>query len=214
MPTRAAEDLATPIRIYRGDIPTDLLFAALRGGVVAVDTETSGLDWRSNRIATCQVLVPGFGIGIVEVGVTLPERFATLIADANVRKVFHHAMFDLRFMMSQWNVRPVNVVCTKIAAKLLSQGRDSDSSLKGLVHRYLGVELDKSQQLSEWVAVVLSPDQVSYAAADVYYLIELFRLLDSDLEAAGLRLLANECFAHIPTRVELEVLGYGDVYQY
>ena len=43
-----------------------------------------------------------------------------------------------------------------------------------LCQTLLGVELDKSETRSDWVARPLSADQITYAANDVFYLSRLY----------------------------------------
>lgn len=203
---------AAGIHSWSGDIPEQVAIAARRVGVVAMDTETTGLDWRTERIATYQLLVPGILPGVGVVGPGVPLRLAAILSDSKVRKVFHHAMFDLRFMAHQWGVDAANVACTKIAGKLLYP--TFDNSLKALVRQHLKIELDKTLQSSDWQATVLSAGQLNYAAKDVAFLIELLNALETQLRSRQLAELATACFAHIPTRVRLELLGYPDVYQY
>jgi len=131
-----------------------------------------------------------------------------------VKKIFHHAMFDLRFMVYRWHVVPETIACTKIAAKILDRENTESHSLKALAERYLGVVLDKTEQTSDWLAVHLSRDQLVYAARDVIYLPALLDTLEQELRNRDLLSLAHSCFAHVATRVQLDVLGYGDIYTY
>ncbi len=49
-------------------------------------------------------------------------------------KVFHHAPFDLRWMMSHWQMQAASVACTEVASRLLNPDPDSAShSLKYLL---------------------------------------------------------------------------------
>ena len=123
------------------------------------------------------------------------------------------AMFDLRFMCFQWNVMPNNIACTKIASKLLSP-KISDHSLKTLTSKYLDIVIDKSQRLSNWFSDDLTANQIDYAASDVIYLPELLNILEEKLKSQNLLELTHRCFAHIPTRVELDISRYSDIYTY
>jgi ribonuclease D len=203
---------ASGIHSWSGDMPEHVAIAARSVGIIAMDTETTGLDWKTQRIATYQLLVPGIlpGVGIVGPGV--PSRLASILSDPKVRKVFHHAMFDLRFIANQWGVSAANVACTKIAGKLLDPS--SENSLKALVRQHLRIELDKTLQSSDWQSTVLSPGQLVYAATDVAFLVELLNALEEQLRRRNLGDLANACFAHIPARIRLDLLGYPDVYLY
>ena len=60
----------------------------------------------------------------------------------------------------------------------------------------------------------LTPAQIRYAARDVLYLPGLLETLRQRLMAADRWGLAAGSFAYLPTRVELDLLGCGDVFQY
>jgi ribonuclease D len=137
-----------------------------------------------------------------------------LLQDPDVCKIFHHAMFDLRFLAAHWSVRATNIVCTKIAAKLLFPNDASAQRLQALTARFLGITLDKTQQKSDWSAAAYDPAQIEYALNDVRHLPSLYDAMTRSLVAAGLLQLAECCYAHIPTRIELELRGFGDVYTY
>lgn len=217
MTTAVSERPSTPVRVLAGDIDGRFVSAARARGLVAWDIETSGLDWRSDAIATCQLHVPGVETVVVRLSGSAvpPLNMRAMLADGAVRKIFHHAMFDLRFMARAWHVTPDAVVCTKIASKLASPASDpADHSLAPLVRRFLGVRLDKTLQRSDWLADELTPEQLAYAVGDVVHLPDLADALLTQLRANGLADLADRCFAHLPTRVELELGGYGDPFTY
>jgi len=88
------------VDLVEGDVSADFEGAARDAGVVAWDIETSGLDWRLDRIATCQLHVPNFGTQVIRVDGRRPDRLRELLVSEHVLKVFHHAPFDLRFMGS------------------------------------------------------------------------------------------------------------------
>ncbi|MFD4434124.1 ribonuclease D [Nocardia sp. NPDC058497] len=183
---------------------------------VAWDIETSGLDWKKDRIATCQVAAQG-EVAVVRFGDNLgrPTRLARLLEDPTVVKVFHHAPFDLRFMGFQWLVSPRSVACTKIASKILEPGLDSgDHSLMQVLNRRLGIQISKEQQRSDWFAEQLTAAQLEYAAEDVRHLAALFEDEIGEAKRRGLDGLLQRCFDFLPSRVELDILGAGDVYAY
>jgi ribonuclease D len=106
------------------DLGEAFLKSARQRGVAALDIETSGLDWRSQRIGLCQVYVPGFQPVLIKTkkGIA-PPHLLKLLADNSVQKIFHHAMFDLRFLAYHWLAVTDNVVCTKIASKTNRPGK-------------------------------------------------------------------------------------------
>jgi ribonuclease D len=155
-----------PLATFEGDIDERSFSRALGASVLAFDIETSGFDWRTERIATVQVQVEDVTC-VVRVNGRTPHRLKTLIEDPSILKILHHAMFDLRFLAHHWGVVPAHVACTKIASKLVDPEIPcKDHSLAPLVRRYLGLQLDKSPQASDWTGE-LSAAQLQYAANDV-----------------------------------------------
>lgn len=208
-------DINPELPFFDGDVPKEFLRAAQLQGAVAWDIETSGLDWKSERIGLCQLLVKEHGLAVVKIKRSArPNNLLALLQDSSVRKIFHHAMFDLRFMAYHWAAFPVNIACTKIAAKLIDPDVVTGHTLEGLVHTYLGIKLDKSSRRTDWLTWQLSPDQLRYAGDDVKYLGELLNALSAELEKRGRLILANQCFSHIPTQVQLDIQGFRDTYGY
>jgi ribonuclease D len=204
-----------PVRVRSNDIGEAFLNAAIKERVCSCDIETSGLDWRSNALQLIQLCTPRHPVEIVQLQgcERPPERLLRLIEDAAVQKVFHHAMFDLRFMCFRWDCVAANIACTKIASKLLSPTRDNHS-LQSLLQEHLDVHIDKELQKSDWGQKKLTPNQVAYAAHDVLHLMELLDTLERRLEVAGRLDLAKACYDHIPTRVQLDIGGFPDIFTY
>jgi ribonuclease D len=197
------------------DLPISALEKITADGIVACDIETSGLDWSSDQIGTFQLFGSTAGAYVVRVNGQVPTRLTRLLADAHICKVFHHAPFDLRFILAQWNVRALNVKCTKIASKIVFAEAPHDAhSLKPLLERVAQVEITKEARLSDWLSDELTEEQVEYAISDVVYLIPLLDALESLAASKGLLDLLHRCFTHIPTRAELDVRGYEDIYEY
>lgn len=204
------------VHVVSEDLPPDL--AAAFGSVqrIAWDVETTGLDWRTERLATCQLFAEGVGTAVVRVSDRKPAHLMTLLTNPMIEKVFHHAPFDLRFMVHAWDARPSSIRCTKVASKLLSPNAPNEAhSLQQLAARHLSVSLTKGAvRTSDWTAAQLTAEQVDYAAADVVHLLALLDALVVDLERAGLTGIYADCCAFLPTRVTLELGGYPDVFAY
>lgn len=209
---KAASD-AQPLRMLEGDLDERAFEQALGADVIALDIETTGLDWRCDEIGTVQLQIEDVTY-VIRVNGQTPIHLKAVVEDAHVRKVLHHAMFDLRFLARRWSVTPANVACTKIASKLAEpEAPKQEHSLAPLVERYLGISLDKTEQTSDWTGA-LSDAQIRYAADDVRYLVPLSRRLDEKLREAGRDGLRDRCFAQLPTQVELEVGEFPDVFAY
>ena len=204
------------LRVEQGDLPMDLAAAFGKAGRIAWDVETTGLDWRKETLATCQLYAEGVGVAVVRMNDGEPRRLAGLLADPAVEKVFHHAPFDLRFMVRAWDVRPTSVRCTKVASKLLAPDAPNEThSLQQLAARNLGVSLAKGPvRTSDWTATTLTSEQLDYAAGDVLHLLALLDVLQADLEHVHLTRLYDDCCAFLAARVLLELGGYPDVFAY
>ena len=204
---------AQPVKVLRDDLDEQGFEHALRAGTIAIDIETTGLDWRHERIGTVQMQIEDTTY-VIRVSGSVPYHLRAIVEDASIRKILHHAMFDLRFLAHHWGVVPAGIACTKIASKLAEPDAPcTEHSLAPLLLRHLGVELDKSQQTSEWTGE-LSTKQLQYAADDVRYLLPLYDLLDEKLRHEGRDDLRDRCYAHLPTQVELEIGGFPDVFAY
>lgn len=212
--TSALEHVRPQYELFEDDVPPAPFAELSRAQRISWDIETSGLSWASDRVALCQLYASDLPVVMVRIGSSVPRNLRLLLENRQVLKVFHHAMFDLRFMAHHWNVRPANVACTKIAAKLLLPEKPDDQRLQSLLDRYLGLRISKEQQTSNWFAPAYSKAQIAYAIEDVVHLVELLDVMTHELQARGLRSLAERCFEHLPARVELELGGFGDVFQY
>ena len=201
--------------IFRDDIPTTVLAVLETSPIVACDTETSGLDWSNDRLELCQIFTPTCGPILLRIGDKRPVNLIRLIQDSHVTKVFHHAPFDLAFMYRAWQLEPRNIVCTKIASKLLGGSLPAGHSLQALLESRLGVKIRKgAARTSDWGSLSLAPDQVEYAANDVKHLIPLYKSLLSDIKARELEDIYDQCCDFLPTRCKLDQLGVGDVFSY
>jgi ribonuclease D len=195
------------IELHEGDLPQGLGF----GAVVAIDTETMGLDPRRDRLCLVQLSAGDGSCHIVRFaqgGYEAPNLKA-LFADRDVVKLFHFARFDLGMIALHLEMLCAPVYCTKIASKLVRTYTDRHS-LRDLCRELLGIDLDKQQQSSDWGAERLSPEQLAYAASDVLHLHALRARLDALIEREGRRELAEACFAFLPDRALLDLGGWDE----
>lgn len=193
------------IYLHRGDLPADLTL----GNVIAIDTETMGLDPARDRLCLVQLSDGNGKCHLVQFapGQYDAPRLKTLLGDPQVLKIFHFARFDLAMIQRYLGVRAEPVYCTKVASKLVRTFTDRHG-LKDLCRELLGVELSKQQQSSDWGAPELSAEQKRYAAADVEHLHALKARLDAMLAREGRGALARACFDFLPTRAALDLAGF------
>jgi ribonuclease D len=196
------------IRHHRGDLPNDFSPAA----IVAIDTETLGLNPHRDRLCVVQL---SNGDGTADVVQIDPRKdkapnLCRLLADPGVIKLFHFARFDLAVLFHNLGVMPEPAYCTKIASKLVRTYTDRHG-LKDLLKELLNIDISKQQQSSDWAAAELSREQLAYAAGDVLYLHQLKDKLDMMLDREGRSGLAAACNAFLPSRARLDLAGWPDV---
>jgi ribonuclease D len=132
-----------------------------------------------------------------------------LLADPNRTKIFHYARFDMAVLKHRFGVVAGPVYCTKIASRLARTYTDRHG-LKDIVKELLNIDMNKQQQSSDWGAEKLSEQQLEYAASDVLYLHDIKRHLDRMLARESRSALAQACFNFLPSRIELDLLGWDE----
>ncbi|PWC56739.1 ribonuclease H-like domain-containing protein [Azospirillum sp. TSO22-1] len=201
-----------PIDLHDGDLPDGLdLKAAARGGCVAIDTETMGLNPARDRLCLVQLSAGDGAVHLVQFrrGRYDAPNLKRLMTDAEVTKLFHFARFDVAVMQAYLGIVVQPIYCTKVASKLVRTFTDKHG-LKDLCKDLLGVELSKQQQSSDWGADELSPEQMKYAASDVLHLHDLKEKLDAMLAREQRTQLAEACFRFLPARGALDLGGWDE----
>lgn len=198
------------IHLHQGDLPDGISF----GASVAVDTETMGLEPHRDRLCLVQLSAGGGTAHLVQI---VPPRLGghgadcpnlkRLMSDTGVVKLMHFARFDVAILQHALGITVAPIKCTKIAAKLVRTFTDRHG-LAQLSRELLGVEMSKQQQTSDWGARDLSPEQLAYAASDVLHLHALWSRLEALLVREQRLELAEACFAFMPARARLDLLGY------
>jgi ribonuclease D len=195
------------IHLYKNDLPEGLKL----GAVVAIDTETMGLNPMRDRLCLVQLSSGDGNAHLVQIekGQTSAPNLERLLTDPAVIKLFHFGRFDIAAMQKAFGVTTAPVWCTKIAGKLVRTFTDRHG-LKNLLMELVGVDVSKQQQTSDWGAKVLSEAQKEYAASDVLYLHRLKAALEAILIREDRMDLAQRCFDFLPTRAELDLLGWDE----
>lgn len=196
------------VELYHNDLPAGLTL----GPVVAIDSETMGLNPARDRLCLIQM---SSGDGVCHAVKFDGKDYSApnlkrMLSDPKVLKLFHFARFDVAMFRRYLGVETKPVYCTKIASKLVRTYTDRHG-LKDLVRELLQIDISKEQQSSDWGAPQLSDKQLSYAAGDVAYLHRLKDTLDTMLAREGRTELAQACFDFLPTRVALDLAGWPEV---
>ncbi len=194
--------------LYEDDLPDNIEF----GNEVAIDTETLGLNNFRDRLCMVQVYFRSGKVHLVHFNGKSKYKspnLTRLLTDDKILKIFHYARFDLAILQKTFNIDINNVYCTKIASKIARTYSDAHG-LKVLIKEFFNVEISKKEQSSYWGGEV-NDNQLKYASNDVLYLHKIKDKLNAILENENRTELVKECFKFLPTRVKLDLEGWGDI---
>ena len=180
--------------------------------VLAVDTEADSFYHYFDKVCLIQIGTKDRTFLIDPLAMSGSTDLAPLgpvFASEKVRKIFHAAEYDLYVLKRECRFRFANLFDTMISAQLLGY---SSIGLAGLCERHFGIKLPKDEQRSDWSHRPLRETQLTYAAADVTYLLELTERMEQELRDAGRLEWAQEEFQTLRQREwperEFDRLGY------
>ncbi|MCE3006363.1 MAG: ribonuclease D [Alphaproteobacteria bacterium] len=195
------------VHLYQGDLPKGLQLE----GDIAIDCEAMGLNPHRDRLCVVQLSDGKGDAHLVQFAADQyhAPNLVALLTDPQRVKIFHFGRFDIALIYHYLGALTAPVYCTKIASRLARTFTDRHS-FKDLCRELIGTDISKQQQTSDWGAATLSPEQMSYAAADVLYLHALREKLNAMLAREGRMELARQCFNFLPTRARLDLEGWPD----
>jgi ribonuclease D len=164
--------------------------------VYAVDTEFHRERTYYPQVALVQLAWADQIVLVDPLAVSL-QPFAEIL-EGDGLAVMHAAAQDLEVLEQACGAIPKRLFDTQLAAGFAGHGTPS---LTNLAEKSLGVRLPKGDRLTDWLSRPLNRDQRSYAADDVAYLVELYRLLVKQLEADQRLAWAEEECEMLRTRV-------------
>jgi ribonuclease D len=109
--------------------------------------------------------------------------FQDVLIDPEITKVMHACSEDLELMSHHLDLTPVGIFDTQVAHAFLAE--DFSTSYARLVEDELNVQLDKHETRSDWLKRPLTERQITYAAEDVIYLVEMFEKQTDALQTLG-----------------------------
>ena len=197
-------------QLFQNDLPLQSLKSFK--GDITIDTETLGLNIKRDRLCLIQlrnesnkkVYLIKFDKDISPAN---SKNIKSLLEDKSLTKIFHYARFDMAVLKENLNINVKNVFCTKIASKL-TRTYSSKHGLKDLVKEILNIELDKTEQTSDWSQKNLTKQQIQYAMNDVIYLSDLKKNLEAKLLEAKRLKTFKSIMNFLDTRVELDLMGW------
>ena len=201
----------TSVFLHNEDLP-DLLDYA---DEIGVDTETTGLNLSRDRLCLIQIGISRNECHLVKFDKSEFQKegkyknLVNLLNNKKIKKIFHYARFDLAVIKKFLRINCENIFCTKIASKLVRTYTDRHG-LKDLCKEILEIDLNKSQQSSDWSASDLSKNQIKYASHDVIFLFDLKKKLHEMLKREDRLEISEKIFSFLQTRVELDLSGWID----
>jgi ribonuclease D len=197
-------------QLFQNDLPLQSLKSFK--GDITIDTETLGLNIKRDRLCLIQlrnesnkkVYLIKFDKDISPAN---SKNIKSLLENKSLTKIFHYARFDMAVLKENLNINVRNVFCTKIASKL-TRTYSSKHGLKDLVKEILNVELDKTEQTSDWSQKKLTKQQIQYAMNDVIYLSDLKKNLEAKLLEVKRLKTFKSIMGFLDKRVQLDLMGW------
>tara|TARA_Y100000590_G_scaffold441634_1_gene568665 strand:- start:4675 stop:5292 length:618 start_codon:yes stop_codon:yes gene_type:complete len=196
------------IKLHKNDLPDDLKL----DGEIASDAEFLGLNPPKDKLCLIQLNQKDKK----EVHVVQLDRktykapnLSKMLVDNNVKKIFHFARKDLEMIKFFLKIDVKNVECTKLQSKL-ARGYSDQHSYKALVQEFVGINISKAKQSSDWGKKDLDPDQLKYSATDVIHLHRIHEELNKILLRENRMELYKDAINFLKVRVDLDIFGISE----
>jgi ribonuclease D len=225
------EKQLTPVHIAEGknslNVPTshNQVFCSIRADLdrvaadlagashIALDIETygprkgDGLDpWRGD-IRLLTLSRHGGTIWTIDLRATGYELGPLTPILEQATLIIHNAKFDLLWLRVKCGLFATKVACTITAARLLAAGTKPGNNLDQCLERYLQIPPAADHSRSDWESMLLTEDQLAYAARDVAHLHDLLCVLECELEMNDLQQVWALETELLPVVVKMEAIG-------
>jgi ribonuclease D len=150
--------------------------------VVAVDLEADSLHHYQEKVCLIQISTPSESVIIDPLTLSDISPLAPVMADRDIRKVFHGADYDIRSLHRDFGIAVHNLFDTMIACQFLGE---KEVGLAAVLFKRFGVELDKRLQKADWSLRPLTEEMIEYAVRDTSLLIALYGQLKKELTSKG-----------------------------
>ena len=200
-------------QLFQNDLPNKVLKSFK--GDISIDTETLGLNIKRDRLCLIQLRnETNKKVYLIKFEEDLSPKFSKniklLLENKSLTKIFHFGRFDMAVLKENLKINVKNVFCTKVASKL-TRTYSSKHGLKDLVHEILDIQLDKSEQSSDWSKKKLTKKQIEYAMNDVLYLSAIKDSLYEKLHNQKRLKLFKSIMKFMEIRVDLDLQGWEGI---
>ena len=141
--------------------------------IIGIDTE---FDWRNTyfpKLSLLQISASNKILLIDCIKIKDLKFLKNLLEDKKKLIVIHSARSDTTVLNTNLKIKIKNVFDVQIAEKLISKSEILNYGK--IVKKYFSVSLNKSETKSNWLKRPFTEDQLSYAADDVNFLIEIYK---------------------------------------
>ncbi|WP_044471141.1 ribonuclease D [Mannheimia massilioguelmaensis] len=161
------------------DALAEVCMKAASKSAIALDTEFVRVRSYYPKLGLIQ-LYDGEQVSLIDpTNIQDFTAFQSLLANQNVLKVLHACYEDLEVFQHYYQQLPMPMMDTQIMANFL--GFQNSMGLAALIKHYFDLEIDKGASRTDWLARPLTDKQLTYAAADVWYLLPLYEKMLSVL---------------------------------
>ena len=200
-------------QLFQNDLPSNVLKSFK--GDISIDTETLGLNIKRDRLCLIQlrnetdqnIYLIKFDEGLSP---KLSKNIKILLENKSLTKIFHYGRFDMAVLKQNLKINVKNIFCTKVASKL-TRTYSSKHGLKDLVYEILDIQLDKTEQSSDWSKKKLTKKQIEYAMNDVLYLSKIKNSLNEKLIIQKRFRLFKSIMKFMEIRVDLDLQGWEEI---
>ena len=195
--------MSSDIKLHKNDLPDNLTL----GPIVACDSEFTGLTPGKDKLCLIQLC----SVNSKEVHIVQLDRktynspnLVKLLINNKIKKIFHYARKDLEMIKYYLKIDLQNVECTKLQSRI-ARGYSDQHSYKALVKEFIGIDISKQKQSSDWGKKDLDLEQLKYSATDVIHLYKIYEELNKILIRENRIVLYEEAIKFIKIRVDLDL---------
>ena len=142
--------------------------------VLAVDTETTGLNYLDAKLIMLQIGDDNKQF-VIDTRYIDISPLKSILEDTDIIKVLHNVKFDYKFLMKH-NIRLNNVWDTMLTSQVIHCGKQMSHSLLNVLERELDIVMDKSVRANfiSKGSDEFTESEIIYGAKDVEYLVQLY----------------------------------------
>ncbi|MCW8092547.1 ribonuclease D [Alteromonas sp. ASW11-130] len=129
--------------------------------------------------------------------------FVDLIRNQEITKILHSCSEDIEAFLTFFGVAPSPIFDTQFAANILGLG--ATIGYGRLIDELLGIQLDKGEARTDWLARPLSEKQLHYAANDVLYLLPAYDKLATQVDELNKRDWVVEEISYLTTKKKAQL---------